>query len=253
MKMHVLPGGRLRMRKSIFFPDADRAETIELPVSAFLIRHAEGNVLFDTGCHPSVADHAPERWGTLAKVMVPVAKAQDNVIASLAALSLSPDDIGAVIASHLHPDHCGCNEFFKRATIMCHAKEAAAARAPDSEKQGYVKADWDQQTPFDEIAGARDVYGDGRIVVIPLPGHTPGTVGALVDLDRSGSFLLASDALAMRAFLAGQAVPRNTWNIEDFTKSLAEIRHIEKSGATVICGHDEAQWQTLKKGADAYD
>ena len=53
MKMHVLSGGRVRMRKSVYFPDADRGETIELPVSCVLLRHRQGNVLFDTGCHPS--------------------------------------------------------------------------------------------------------------------------------------------------------------------------------------------------------
>ena len=52
MKMHALSGGRVRMRKSVYVPDADRSETIELPVSCFLLRHAQGNVLFDTGCHP---------------------------------------------------------------------------------------------------------------------------------------------------------------------------------------------------------
>ena len=55
MKMHALSGGRVRMRKSVYVPDADRSETIELPVSCFLLRHPQGNVLFDTGCHPSVA------------------------------------------------------------------------------------------------------------------------------------------------------------------------------------------------------
>ena len=69
MKMHVLSGGRLRMRKSVYFPDTDRAELMELPVSAFLLRHAQGNVLFDSGCHPSVSDRAAERWGGLAKFM----------------------------------------------------------------------------------------------------------------------------------------------------------------------------------------
>ncbi len=53
MKMHLLSGGRLRMRKSIFMPDADKSETIELSVPCALLRHAQGNVLFDTGCHPS--------------------------------------------------------------------------------------------------------------------------------------------------------------------------------------------------------
>ena len=48
----LLSGGRVRMRKSVYFPDADRSETIELPVSCVLLRHPQGNVLFDTGCHP---------------------------------------------------------------------------------------------------------------------------------------------------------------------------------------------------------
>ncbi len=56
MKMHLLSGGRLRMRKSIFMPDADKSETIELSVSCALLRHGQGNVLFDTGCHPSVSE-----------------------------------------------------------------------------------------------------------------------------------------------------------------------------------------------------
>ena len=62
MKMHALSGGRVRMRKSVYVPDAERSETIELPVSCFLLRHPQGNVLFDTGCHPSVAEN-PRRAG----------------------------------------------------------------------------------------------------------------------------------------------------------------------------------------------
>ena len=53
--------------------------------------------------------------------------------------------------------------------------------------------------------------GDGRIVLVPLPGHTPGMTGALVELDRSGRFLLASDALSVRENLDRDIIPRNTW------------------------------------------
>jgi glyoxylase-like metal-dependent hydrolase (beta-lactamase superfamily II) len=253
MKMHVLSGGRLLMRRSVFFPNAGKAEMIEVPVSAFLLRHAQGNVLFDSGCHPSVADRAEERWGGLAKFMSTVSKPSDNVVEGLHGLGIAAGDIDLVIASHFHPDHCGCNEFFRRATVLCHAKELAAARAPESEKQGYIKADWDAAAGFDEVGGARDVFGDGRIVVIPLPGHTPGTMGALIGLDRSGAYLLASDSLSLRAFLDGDIIPKNIWNKEQFSQSVAEIRHIEKGGAIVICGHDPEQWASLKKGADAYD
>ena len=47
MKMHLLSGGRLRMRKSVYFPDAERSESVELPVSCALFRHSQGNVLFE--------------------------------------------------------------------------------------------------------------------------------------------------------------------------------------------------------------
>ncbi len=84
MKMHCLSGGRLRMRKSIYLPDADRSEMIELPVLSILLRHSQGNVLFDTGCHPSIPEQADARWGGLAKFMVPIMQPGDNVITSLA-------------------------------------------------------------------------------------------------------------------------------------------------------------------------
>jgi N-acyl homoserine lactone hydrolase len=253
MKMHILSGGRLRMRRSIYFPDADRGETIELPVSSFLLRNAQGNVLFDTGCHPSVAQDAPARWGGLAKLMVPVMGPHDNVIAGLAALDLKPDDIDVVVCSHLHPDHCGCNAFFKRATVMVHAREIEAARAADAAASGYLAADWDHPMPIEPLTGERDLYGDGRIVLILLPGHTPGTLAALVALDRTGPVLLASDTVSLRATLDTGIVPKNTWNADALVKSLDEVRRIEAAGAMIICGHDAAQWATLRKDADAYE
>jgi glyoxylase-like metal-dependent hydrolase (beta-lactamase superfamily II) len=89
-------------------------------------------------------------------------------------------------------------------------------------------------------------------VLIPLPGHTPGTTGALVALDKSGTFLLAADTVSLRSTLDTGIIPRNTWNGEALGKSLTEVRRIEARGATILCGHDEAQWATLRKGADAY-
>ncbi len=253
MKMHVLSGGRLRIRKSIYFLDADRGEMLEMPVSSILLRERRGNVLFDTGCHPSVAQDAAARWGGLAKLMEPVMGPDDNVIAGLAALGLEPGDVDVVVCSHLHPDHCGCNAFFTKATVMVHARELEAARADNAAARGYVAADWDHPMAIEPVTGERDLYGDGRIVLIPLPGHTPGTLAALVALDRAGQILLASDTVSVRATLDTGVVPKNTWNADALVTSLAEVRRIEASDATVICGHDAAQWATLRKGADAYD
>jgi glyoxylase-like metal-dependent hydrolase (beta-lactamase superfamily II) len=253
MKMHLLSGGRLRMRKNIFVPDADKSETIELSVPCALIRHARGNVLFDTGCHPTVFEQAEARWGGLARLMTPSMPAGENVVNELSGLGLSCDDIDLVVCSHLHPDHCGCNSFFKRATFIIHRNEVEAARAPGAQAQGYLAAEWEQEAPLDMIDGERDVFGDGRMVLLPLPGHTPGTTGALVALDRSGTFFLASDTVSLRTTLDTGVAPKNTWNAEALLRSLAEIRRIEARGVQILCGHDARQWVSLRKGVEAYE
>jgi N-acyl homoserine lactone hydrolase len=253
MKLNFLTAGRLRMRKSIFVADADRSEMIDLPVSSALIRHKQGNVLFDTGCHPSVVDNVEARWGSLAKVMKPLMSANETLLPSLACVGLGPDDIDIVVNSHFHPDHCGCNQFFRNATILAHTREVEAAKAQDAETAGYRRADWDYGQPIEPVHGEKDIFGDASVVLVPLPGHTPGSLGALVSLDRDGQFLLASDAVSLRRNLDADKPPRNTWNVEEQLKTFMEVRRIEKAGATVICGHDDEQWQRLRKGNDGYE
>jgi glyoxylase-like metal-dependent hydrolase (beta-lactamase superfamily II) len=90
-------------------------------------------------------------------------------------------------------------------------------------------------------------------VLSPRPAQRPGTTGALVALEKSGTFLLASDTVSLRSTLDSGIIPRNTWNADALTKSLDEVRRIEARGATVLCGHDAAQWASLRKGADAYE
>jgi len=253
MKMHALSGGRLRMRKSVYLPTVEKTETIELPVICYLIRHEQGNILFDTGCHPSVAENAEDRWGSMAKVMVPINAPQDNLIAQLDLVGLKPHDIDLVVNSHFHSDHCGCNTFFKKATVICHARELEAAQAQEAEKMGFLPVDWKHEMPVETIDGPKDLFNDGRIVLIPVPGHTPGMTGARIELSRSGAFFLASDAVALQDNLERDLNPRNTWNTELSSQSMKEIRKMQAEGVRVLFGHDDKQYQSLRKGQEHYD
>lgn len=253
MKMHVLDGGRLRMRKRIYVPDADKSETIDLPVIAVLFVHEKGHVLYDTGCHPSVTSDAEARWGKLAQVMTPIGAHSSNVVDALAELGLSPDDIDVVVNSHFHPDHCGCNEFFRKARFICHEAELAAAKADGAEMQGYLRVEWDHPMPMMAVGDGHDVLDDGRLVTVELPGHTPGLMGLLAKLDQTGEVLLVSDAVSLRRNLDNDEVPRNAVDGDALLRSYEKIRRYEAGGAMVICGHDDAQWQALRKGADGYE
>ena len=253
MKMQFLDGGRLRMKRRVFVPAADRDETIELPVIATLFRHQKGNVLFDTGCHPSVETDAEARWGGMSKFITPIAPPKQNVITALAKVGLQPQDIDVVINSHLHPDHCGCNEFFTQAQFFCHEAELAAGTAEGAEQRGYLRAEWEHQMPLDTFGGDLDVFDDGRLITLHIPGHTPGMIGLRAELHNSGEFLIASDAVALARNLAHDEAPLNAWNSDLLIASYDIVRARQNAGATVICGHDDAQWQQLRAGPNAYE
>jgi glyoxylase-like metal-dependent hydrolase (beta-lactamase superfamily II) len=251
--MHLLSGGRLKMRRDIYYRGAASEETFELPVSCALFKHAQGNVLFDTGCHPAAAEDGEARWGRHAGYSAPIFKPEEAVVGQLSLAGLAADDIDVVICSHLHYDHCGCNAFFRKATVICHARELEAARASDAEALGYLRADWDLGTAIETIDAERDLFGDGRLTLLPVPGHTPGMTAAHAVLDHAGAFLLASDAAPVSACLSERYAPRHTWDIGLFLKSLDEIAHLERRGATVLFGHDDVQWRSVRKGVEFYE
>lgn len=250
MQMHLLPAGRLRMHRRTYEYGADRAAMFELPVSSTLLRHPQGNMLFDTGCHPAVIDDAPGRWGALAARMQPIFGIEDSLLAQLALVGLKPDDIDLLVCSHLHTDHCGCNGFFKRATMICHAAELAIARAEADADTGYFADDWDHGR-IETIDGARDLFGDGRVTLLPMPGHTPGMLIAHVVLEE-GAFVLASDAAPLQINLDTRFAPRNSWDEDLTVHALDEIARLQATGATILFGHDDDQWQNLRHGAQGY-
>jgi len=253
MKLHFLAGGRLRMRRSVFVPNASREEMIELPVHASLVRHTKANVLVDTGCSPQAATEPDRRWGKLAKFMTPIFSPQHTVVEELRQLGLSTDDIDIVICSHLHPDHCGCNEYFRRAEVYCHTAELAAAKQEGSEQQGYLTHEWDQPQGFKLFDSELDLFGDEKVVLIPMPGHTPGLTVVRIALDRDGVFLLASDAAPLQFHIDCGQPPRNTWNLDLAANALTRLRKFRDRGETVISAHDDQQWQQLRKGAAFYE
>jgi glyoxylase-like metal-dependent hydrolase (beta-lactamase superfamily II) len=184
--------------------------------------------------------------------MTPVFAEADTVVRQLPLAGIDPADIDVVVCSHLHPDHCGCNVFFPAATILAQAKEIAAARAENAGAQGCLAVEWELPNRIEQIDGDRDLFGDGRITLLPMPGHTPGMMVAHVVLDRDGSFVLASDAVAVRAHLDQRYAPKNTWNVDLAMASIEAIARLQQGGATVLHGHDAEQWAGLRTGAEFY-
>ncbi|MCP5910231.1 hypothetical protein NL326_26870, partial [Klebsiella pneumoniae] len=84
-----------------------------------------------------------------------------------------------------------------------------AAEAEGADAQGYRRVEWDLPMRLNPLAGSHDLFGDGRLVTVPLPGHTPGCMGLRAELSGDGVFLLASDAVTLKRNLDRDEVPMN--------------------------------------------
>lgn len=248
MKIYAMSCCRLKARKSIFLPQADKDIFIELPIPAFLITHPHGDVLFDTGPHPDVFKDAFGRWGGLAKAFQPIGDESIGILAQLKKIDCQPDGIRYVVNSHLHFDHAGGNQFFPEATFLVSKKELAFAKRPENEGRGYFKADWDHPLNYQELEGKFDIYGDGSLVVTPMPGHTPGHQILVVRQKEQQAIILSGDSVPLKEHYKNIVVSRNNYDNEQVLESVKKLQTmVDSEEAFVVHGHDAEQWAELKK------
>jgi glyoxylase-like metal-dependent hydrolase (beta-lactamase superfamily II) len=194
--------------------------------SCYLIKHGDEYMVWDTGFAPGSNPSAP-------KV---------GIAERLAEVHVKPEQVKYVGISHFHADHTGQLAPFAHATLF------------------IGKGDWDGITALPPMQGAnaagfkdwmganarkvepltldKDVWGDGTVMVLRTPGHTPGHSSLLVRL-KSGNFLLAGDAVHFRENYESNGVPAFNY---DRAKTLASIERLKKIAAnlnaTVIIQHD---------------
>jgi N-acyl homoserine lactone hydrolase len=119
-----------------------------------------------------------------------------------------PTKVKWVILSHTHLDHAGGLMDLPAMPVLLNSEELRYAFNPAVQAKGFVIPVHTQKFPspdaptlkfdakpyetFDESA---DLYGDGSVVVVPLRGHTPGSVGIFVNLDPHRRLFYVGDAI----------------------------------------------------------
>lgn len=207
---------------------------LQLTFSCYLIRHGDQYLLWDTG-QPN--DGSP---------MAPKASLVDQ----LAKEGITPSDIDFVGISHYHNDHTGQLASFTDATLVIGQGDWDSVSG-DAPPDGVPQEDYDRRrAPFAHWTTGdgevrtltrpqHDVFGDGSVVMVSLPGHTPGHHGLLVKLAGMGNVLLTGDVTHFHENYATDGVPN--WNTDraDSLASLDRFRKIaDNLDATVVIQHD---------------
>jgi N-acyl homoserine lactone hydrolase len=223
---------------------------ITLTNSCYLIKHAKGWMLWETGYAEALAsmkDGFPTpvihwRW-----------TGPKTLTQQLAELGVAPGDINYVGFSHAHPDHIGNGSLFPNATLYIQEVEydfyLGPKGKPPSPPANYAKLR-DNQTV--KLKGDFDVFGDGSVTIVTSPGHTPGHQSLLVKLPQAGAVLLTGDAVHFRDNWDTPRAPVQNFDREATIKSVEKLHGVASANkAQVWINHDSAQTATLPK-APAY-
>lgn len=249
LRVHAVHAGGERVDMATFDPfDAGVGTQVSMPYFFFVIEHPEGPVLFDSGAHEAFIED-PGRLGPAAEFWQIEMEPGDDVISKLAQLEIEPAEIRHVAHSHLHYDHCGGVGLFENATYYLQRRELAFARNPPPyQAEIYIPWTFDGVSDWHLLDGSHDIFGDGRLVLFPTPGHTPGHQSMMVKLD-SGVLILCADAIYHLQKMRDRALPAVTWSAEDMLRSweLIEMLEHQHDAQLVIC--HELEWEAKMKVA----
>jgi glyoxylase-like metal-dependent hydrolase (beta-lactamase superfamily II) len=226
---------------------------VQLPIPSYLIEHAKGTVLFDTGMHPQLQTDAAGRLGerVVRIFSFDTFRPGDEVSKRLEAIDRDPAKIHYIVNSHLHFDHCGGNQLIPNATVVVQRREWAAAQAPEiAAKVGIYRQDIDHGHKLLLVDGEHDLFGDGRIVCLPTHGHTPGHQSLKVRLD-TGDIVLTGDACYFCRTLRERRLPRFVYDRDAMLASLDRLAALERGGARIFVGHDPDFWKSVPQAPAA--
>lgn len=235
------------MPETGWFRPADARRWV--PVSAYLLTRPEGTILVDTGWHRDVRTDAHGHLGRLLSSLHEAHLPPDEAVDEhLAARGLTPADLTAVVLTHLHPDHVsGLAHVVDAPRILVSEPELAASGRFSLNRllSGHMWADATlepfalEETGLGPRGRSFDLFGDGSVHLVWVPGHAEGQVAVLARTG-TGTVLLASDAAYGARSLSEGIPPGAVTDRGAAVESLAWVREVATSEdcVAVLANHD---------------
>jgi glyoxylase-like metal-dependent hydrolase (beta-lactamase superfamily II) len=194
--------------------------------SCYLIKNGSNYMVWDTGFAPGANANAP-------KV---------GIADRLKEVGVSPEQVSFVGISHFHGDHTGQLNPFTNATLLIGKGDwdglTSTPPARGANVAGF-KAWIEEKRKVEPLTTDKDVFGDGSVIVLRTPGHTPGHSILMVTLKGMGTVLLSGDLVHFRENYESGGMPSFNHDRAATAASIERMKQIEKNlKATVIIQHD---------------
>jgi N-acyl homoserine lactone hydrolase len=264
-KLYTLDTGTWTHDYSLLVRLTDVGREYETPLPCYLIDHPEGVILAETGINPELPKD-PENYGPygapeLAELLETLEITEEqHLFNQLEKCGYAPEDIDYVVLSHLHLDHAGYISELPDATYIVQQDELQWAFYPSDPFQRRLHQLGDlaplRSPEYDvqPIEGEYDLFGDGSIVCLPTPGHTPGSQALMVTLEETGTVILAADLAHTEYGLDNNTVPPFNWSTEESIRSIRRVKNrARREDAEIILQHDVDHFERMPKPPEALE
>jgi glyoxylase-like metal-dependent hydrolase (beta-lactamase superfamily II) len=230
----------------------DREWTDPLPIYAFAIEHPEGVIVVDTGETARTAEpgyfpswHPFFRFG-LREWVAP----EEEIGPQLERLGIAPGDVRWVVLTHLHTDHAGGLHHFPHNEILVSRGDLDFASGWRGRLRGYPNDHWPswfapkvvdlEPTPYGPFPQSRTLTKAGDVTIVPLPGHTAGQIGVVVE-ETDDVVLLAGDTSYTEDLMLRGVVDGPSPDDATAQRTHARVRALAAERPTVyLVAHDPA-------------
>lgn len=253
VKLYAFDCGRIDMLDLSLFAQDDVYDGRQnsAAIMCFLIRHPNGDLMWDAG----LPDALNEQEGGVTNG--PFHVAVPNTLASqLDAVGVSPAEIEFFSVSHSHFDHVGNAPMFAGSTFLVDKDERAymfrdEARA---DAQSFAAVAPLETARTEEFDGDYDVFGDGSVMILAMPGHTPGHTTLKVELANTGTVLLSGDLYHLLESRERRTVPIFNTDVEATLASMDRFERVAAdTDARVIIQHSMEHYEELPRAPEYLD
>jgi N-acyl homoserine lactone hydrolase len=252
LKLYEFDCGRLRFESIAAFGVADDETTVrELIVPCYVVEHERGRLLWDGGLPSELASEGG--WRQDGDTGMRLGR---TLADQLADMGLGMRSFDYVAFSHMHFDHVGVANEVRDATLIIQEEEYDAAFADEIGIPSYDPGLYNDLANLDAIVaqGEHDVFGDGRVMILPAPGHTPGHQVLFVDLQNTGPVVLSGDLYHFRVSREQRRVPSFNFDPDATLASMEEIEALlRETGAELWIEHDLARFEASRHAPAFYD
>jgi len=237
-RLYVFDNGSIKgLDPKLFNFTREELKEVDFRNTSYLVVHPKGTLMFDSG---GVED---SHFTGQAPVTEGIMSATKPLLPQLAAAGYKPTDITFFAMSHYHSDHTANANAFASATWI--VQKAERDFMFSDQPQGII-----QTAHFSALKDAKtkilngenfDVFGDGTVVIMSTPGHTPGHQVLFVKLPKRGPVLLAGDLYHYPEERTTGRVPTFEFNVEQSKASREKIEaFVKQNKAQLWIEHDIA-------------